>query len=152
MTKVTGFQVPTGYTEQEKANANASEKHTIPTGRVAYRWSSGWPRAACHDKDVQRLDRNYTVRKKAGLEVGKAVGLAAVSAGIIAGEDETCEKASVQAIHEASDGMITREYDKGVLGSRYAACSVWRPLSTPTRDALPIAPRCSINQDSGPVF
>ncbi|KFY72577.1 hypothetical protein V499_07290 [Pseudogymnoascus sp. VKM F-103] len=61
--------------------------------------------------------------------------------GVIGAEDGICADLPFPATSAEANSVIAERYNRGELGPRYAAYSVWRPLKTVQRDPLCIAPR-----------
>ncbi|OBT57916.1 hypothetical protein VE04_03410 [Pseudogymnoascus sp. 24MN13] len=61
--------------------------------------------------------------------------------GVIGAEDGICADLPFSATSAEASSVIAERYNRGELGPRYAAYSVWRPLRTVQRDPLCIAPR-----------
>jgi hypothetical protein len=67
---------------------------------------------------------------------------AGLETGVIKAEDKICESHPFSAKDDMSDPVIAKEYNReGMLGPRYAAYSIWRPLKTVGRDPLALCPR-----------
>jgi hypothetical protein len=65
----------------------------------------------------------------------------AVERGVIAAEDKICQDCPFLAQSKESEAIIAERYNlNGMLGPRYAAYSVWRPLQKVGRDPLALAP------------
>lgn len=69
----------------------------------------------------------------------------AMKRGVIVAEDGICENQPFQALVKEADALIAENYNlNGELGPRYAAYSIWRPISTVGRDPITLAPRREI--------
>ncbi|KFZ11472.1 hypothetical protein V501_04757 [Pseudogymnoascus sp. VKM F-4519 (FW-2642)] len=74
------------------------------------------------------------------------IELQARESGVIGAEDGICADLPFPATSAEANAVIGERYNRGELGPRYTAYSVWRPLRTVQRDPLCIAPR---RQDTG---
>lgn len=95
--------------------------------------------------DFTPLGARQTIRRQ-----DQEIYDAAMESGVIAAEDSICNNHPFHALTREADPLIAENYNlKDDLGPRYAAYSIWRPISKVGRDPLTLAPRKESPTTSG---